>query len=105
MVRLRPGGWAWVGLAFYVTIVDVVLIKLHQKHGQPYTSMSEVFGDGVKHPINRWPLMLTWTLITLHLFGHLIPDRFSAFKKLDPIGFLARLLGGVARKEELNSAS
>jgi hypothetical protein len=31
-------------------------------------------------------------VLTLHLFGVFIPERFEKLKKLDPIGFVANLV-------------
>ena len=91
---IRPAGWAWIGLVAYVAVVDTILLRLHRKRGLPYCTLSEAFGDALKHPIKRFPLIFAWFLLTLHLFGCLIPERFNFLKKLDPIGYLARLLEG-----------
>lgn len=85
---MRPGGWAWVGLAGGVLFTDIALIKTEN------ATMSEVFGDSLKHPVKRWPVMVAWTILTLHLFGNLIPKWFSWVKQFDPIGALARLIEG-----------
>lgn len=86
--KIRPGGWAWIGLTGYVLVADGALIKSDN------STMSEVFGDALKHPRRRWPVMLAWSLLTLHLFGNLLPRWFEPLKKLDPIGWVARLFGG-----------
>ena len=89
-MRIRPSGLAWFGLVVYVSIVDILLLKKKQSVGQPYCSMSEAFGDALRHPRKRWPIISIWGILTVHLFGVLIPSRFDFVKKLDPIGVLAR---------------
>ena len=87
MARMRWGAWGWAGLAVYVAAVDVVLIRKQRP------TLSEVFGDAVSHPVRRWPVVVAWVAITLHLFGELIPDRLrSALSPIDPIGALARAI-------------
>lgn len=85
-LKIRPGGWCWIGVAVGVFIADAVLIET--KHA----TMSEVFGDALKHPHRRWPVILAWGVLSLHLFGNLLPRIASPIKRLDPIGYLARLL-------------
>jgi hypothetical protein len=87
---LRPAGMAWVGLAAYVTVIDVLLLRAKKNHGYPYCSMSESFGDALRHPWKRWPVITAWLVITLHLFGHFVPKRFEIIKSLDPLGWIAR---------------
>ena len=87
MARLRRGGWGWIGLAVYVAAVDAWLIRARQH------TLSEVFGDALKHPARRWPVVMAWVAITLHLFGELIPDRLRrCLSPIDPIGVLARVI-------------
>lgn len=87
MSRLRPGGRAWGELALFIAVRDVWLVR----NGE--LSMSEVFGNALKHPIKRWPVIAVWVVVTLHLFGELLPPflrrRLAPF---DPIGALARLI-------------
>jgi hypothetical protein len=85
-MKIRPGGWAWFGLAAGVAAVDFVLIETDHE------TMSEVFGDALKHPVHRWPVILVWAGLTLHLFGNLLPSWLRPLKKLDPISNLARAL-------------
>jgi len=89
-MRIRPSGLAWFGLVLYVSVVDIFLLKKKQTFGNPYCSMSEAFGDAVKHPKKRWPIISIWGILTIHLFGVLLPNKFEFLKKLDPIGFIAR---------------
>jgi len=87
MPRVRRGGWGWIGLAVYVAAVDVWLIRARRP------TLSQVFGDALKHPARRWPVVVAWVAITLHLFGELIPPRLrSALSPIDPIGALARAI-------------
>ena len=88
-MKLRPSGWAWFGLVVYVTGVDIFLLKLKKKRGHPYRSMSEAFGEALHHPVKKFPIIICWIILTLHLFGTLIPKRFEKLKNLDPIGFIA----------------
>lgn len=85
-MALRPGGWAWVGLATGVIATDAVLIASKN------ATMSEVFGDTLKHPIKKWPVLAAWLILTLHLFGNLMPKPLEAIKRYDPIRFVAHLL-------------
>lgn len=86
MRKIRPGGRAWIELALFVSLRDSLLIYRKQ------ATMSEVFGDALQHPIRRWPTVVSWCVITLHLFGCMIPEKLCFVKKFDPIGALARLL-------------
>ncbi len=88
MRKLRPATYAWFGLVGFVTTADFHLIKHN------YDTMSCVWGDSLCHPIKRWPLILSWVILTLHLFGRILPDRVQWIKKYDPIGFVARLAEG-----------
>jgi len=85
-VKLRPGGWAWVGLAGYVAIADTILIKSGKE------TMSTVFGDALKSPASRWPVILVWLIITLHLFGNYIPSWLKWLRSFDPISGLAHVI-------------
>lgn len=91
-MKLKPSGYAWLGLVIYVTCIDILLLRLKKRHGQPYRSMSEAFGEALKHPWKRWPIIVSWGVLTLHLFGVFIPDKFEKFKNLDPIGFIANMV-------------
>lgn len=88
-MKLKPSGLAWIGLVLYVTIIDILLLRLKKQKGYPYRSMSEAFGEALRHPVKRLPIIISWVVLTLHLFGTLIPKRFSKLKNLDPIGFIA----------------
>jgi hypothetical protein len=91
-MKLKPSGYAWVGLVLYVTGVDVLLLRLKRDRGSPYRSMSEAFDEALKHPWKRWPIIVSWIILTLHLFGGFIPKRFENLKYIDPIGFIANMV-------------
>lgn len=86
MRRIRPGGWAWIGLTAGIVVMDYALIAKNQ------ATMSEVFGNALSHPIKRWPVTITWFVLTLHLFGMLIPRKVAFIKRFDPISGIARAL-------------
>ena len=86
--KLRPGGWCWVGLAGSVTAADVLLIRFGK------ATMSEVFGDALKHPGRRWLVLSAWAVLTLHLFGNILPRIAHPIKRFDPIGAVARIISG-----------
>jgi hypothetical protein len=82
MKKLRPGGWAWIGLGVGIASADYWLLR------NGHDPMSAVFGDAIQHPIKRWPVVAAWTYITLHLFGRWLPKRFKLYR-LDPLGLAA----------------
>lgn len=88
--KIRAGGWAWLGLTGYVTLSDAALIR----GGKP--TMSRVFGDSLEHPVRRWPVMVVWGALTVHLFSNVFPVRArKALRVVDPIHYIARALGEV----------
>jgi len=91
-MKLKPSGMAWAGLVVYVTMIDIFLLKMKQKKGYPYRSMSEAFGEALNHPVKRFPIIFSWAVLTLHLFGTFIPEKFYRIKKLDLIGFIANVV-------------
>ena len=84
--KLRPGGWCWVGGTAAVVAADALLIRSGQ------ATMSEVFGDALRHPAKRWAVLAAWSVLTLHLFGDILPGVATPIKRFDPIGAVARLL-------------
>ena len=79
---MRPAGWCWAGLVAGVVAADVALIR------KEHATMSEVFGDTLKDH-RRWFVMAAWLWLTVHLFGHFVPDRV---RKFDPLGPLVELI-------------
>jgi len=71
MNRPHPATYAWAGLAFYVLAADVALIKSER------LTMSSVFRDARYHPYKRWPVTLSWAVLTLHLFTKTKYDPIS----------------------------
>lgn len=71
---MRP----WVWLAAGIITYDVYLIR----HNRP--TLSTEFARMVRHPIHRWPTVLAWSYVTVHLLG-VLNDR-------DPLQRVARLL-------------
>lgn len=72
-----------------VATADVLLIRSGK------ATMSEVFGDALRHPRKRWMVLVAWLVLSLHLFGNILPRAATPIKRLDPIGALARLIAGV----------
>lgn len=93
--RLRPAGWAWIGLAAYVVVIDSLLLRKHKTHGLPYCSMSEAFGDMLRHPAKRWPVTAVWTMLTLHLFGYFLPGPPGYWSKFDPLTYVVRVIDSI----------
>lgn len=81
MRPLSPGGKAWIGLSCYVIGADIYLIATRNK------TMSSVFGDALNHPIRRWPVLVTWGFLTLHLNKAVLPGAVGCADPL-AIGFL-----------------
>jgi hypothetical protein len=53
----------WLGLVGYVIAVDGWLILKGRQ------TLSSAFYEAVRHPRRRWPVILAWAYLTLHLFG------------------------------------
>ena len=90
-MTMRPGAWAWVGLAASIAIVDAGLIYMRAKTGDTFTfaTMSDTFADAIDHPLHRWPVIVSWTAVTLHLFKIYFP---KSYHKYDPISYAANTL-------------
>lgn len=69
---LRGGTLGWLLLAAFVTLWDIFAEE----------TLSTSFWRAVQNPKRRWPLILLWVYITLHLF-HGIPERFDPLRRLD----------------------
>ena len=72
---ISHGDIAWIGLAAYIAAYDgyAVLTK--------NDTMSMSFYRALKSPKRRWPTVLVWSYITIHLFKFL-PDRFDPLRRL-----------------------
>lgn len=68
------GDVAWAGLTLYVVAYDAWAML----HGRE--TLSSSFFRAVQHPIRRWPTVLLWVIVTLHLF-HLIPERYDPLRR------------------------
>lgn len=86
LIRIRAGGYAWIATATGVSFMDCLLIYKHK------STMSEVFGEALKHPLKRWPVIVAWTILTIHLFSCICPKWVLKLKKLDPMTILAEVL-------------
>jgi len=80
---LSPGAKAWIGLAGYVIVRDAILIYREEK------TMSAVFGEALNDPSRKWPVLVAWGFLTLHLHREVLP---SIVAKLDPLGNGHKLL-------------
>ena len=76
-----------MGLTFYVAIYDAWLLR-HRR-----MTLSQVFGNALKHPRRRFTVIGIWGVLTLHLFGEMLPGFMrERLGKYDPIGILARAI-------------
>jgi hypothetical protein len=66
-------------LTFFVFAWDSIAIK-----GGGET-LSTAFERSLHHPLSRWPVVLTWAAVTIHLFGRFPP-------KVDPFQLLRKVL-------------
>ncbi len=73
----HPASYAWAGIVGYVIAADAILIKSHRK------TMSAVFREAIHHPSKRWPVTISWVLLTAHLFTK---------TKYDPISLVGKWL-------------
>lgn len=87
VMNLQPPHYAWFGLTIYVITADVILISFERRGKDGFYTMSTAFRSGLAHPIHRWPLIMAWTLLTLHLFDFFFPEKIRQY---DPV----RLVGG-----------
>lgn len=79
---LSPGSKAWIGLAVYVVVADGYLMVNQKK------TMSAVFGDALNHPLRRWPVLVVWGFLSMHLHREVLPGVAT---KIDPLRNGARL--------------
>lgn len=76
-----PAEIAWFGLVAYVSLADGLLLANDK------APMTDAWRKALKHPVNRWVVILAWIFTTKHLFFG------SFFPKIDPfysIMFFAR---------------
>ena len=72
-MAFTEGDAAWAGLAAYVIAYDAWAILTGRE------TLSASYYRAVQHPLRRWPTLIVWVLLTLHLF-HLIPERFDPLR-------------------------
>lgn len=85
---MRPPARAWLSLAGFVAAADAWLIYKANRTGDSYryATMSNAFGEALAHPKRRWYVIVSWGVLTAHLFGRFLP-RWT--RHIDPIGLLA----------------
>lgn len=71
MTKPHPASYAWAGLVAYVIVADALLIKNRR------LTMSTVFREARHHPRKRWPVAVSWALLTAHLFTKTKYDPIS----------------------------
>jgi len=86
---MRPGAWGWVSLFAHIAVLDAALSWMKKSDKERYATLSGVFNDNVAHELNRWPITVGWSVLTLHLFKYYLPEDV---RKLDPITGFAELL-------------
>lgn len=86
VMNLQPPHYAWLGLTAYIVTADIILISFERRGKDGFYTMSTAFRSGLAHPIHRWPLIVAWTLLTLHLFDFFFPEKV---RQCDPM----RLVG------------
>lgn len=72
---LKGGTLGWLILATFVTAWDVFADE----------TLSTAFWRAMQDPKKRWPVIVAWLYITVHLF-HILPDRFDPLRRLDMFG-------------------
>lgn len=70
---MTEGDTAWAGLLLYVVAYDAWAML------QGRETLSASYYRALQHPIRRWPTLLLWLVLTLHLF-HIIPERFDPLR-------------------------
>lgn len=98
IMTAKPAHLAWLGLTVYVVGVDTLLIIHERKGKKEFYTMSTAFRSALAHPVRRWPVIVAWTLLTLHLFDFFFPEKIRQY---DPV----RLVGGrvAARRSQEES--
>lgn len=80
MSRPVNGVWGWVILAGYIAAYDTWAMKTGRE------TLSSAFGRSIRHPIKRWPTLLVYGVVSLHLF-----NRLPVW--LDPLHQYGRVIG------------
>jgi hypothetical protein len=62
---MKAGHTGWAGVFAIVAVADLVGDR----------TMSEIFRECSRHPVGRPVLIVTWTALTMHLFGLVPADR------------------------------
>lgn len=83
--RAANGAWGWTLLAGYIGIYDTWALTTGRE------TLSSAFGRTMRHPAKRWPTLVVYIVITLHLF-----DRLPTW--LDPLHQYGRMFGAVAER-------
>lgn len=83
-----PAEIAWLGLVGYVSVVDSYLLATDK------APMTDAWRKALRHPLNRWLVILAWIFTTKHLFFG------NVFPKIDPfraLGLIARAFKNIRR--------
>ena len=83
---MQPAVKAWIMLAIYVIVVDTVLIVGEQKGREDFFTMSTAFENALRHPVKRWPVILLWGFLTLHLFDIILPENVKRYEPVTLVG-------------------
>jgi len=71
---MTDGDRAWLALALYVVAYDTWALT------QPnHDTLSCSFNRALQHPIRRWPTLVLWASLTVHLLD-LVPSRLNPLK-------------------------
>ncbi len=70
---MTEGDRAWTGLAAYVVAYDLWALL----HGRE--TLSSSYYRATQHPVRKWPTVVVWLTLTLHLY-HLIPERYDPLR-------------------------
>jgi len=84
MQKQASGVWGWLLLLAVVVAWDVVALRTEK-----VDTLSGAFYKALQSPVRRWPTVLVWAVLTMHLF------QWPKFlKRLDPFQFLERIAQG-----------
>ena len=71
---MTSGDKAWLGLAGYVLAYDLFAALTGRE------TLSSAYWRAVQNPWRRWPTIVFWGYLTVHLF-HGLPDRYDPFRR------------------------